>query len=325
VGIKQFYCMAVGQGVLVAVDGGGTVSCLDLKDGKVLWQNRLVGQVRYANAPPWIGGDLVVVQHNNMRTVTAFSLAKGGRVVGKWEAKQFSQCDLTADGLLVLLIDGELTVREVGQINKPLWTHRYDGSRFPAVLACSTESVVVSPDQTGGPLEVLSIPGSGRKVATLKLADVNGMQAVPVDAQFDGQALYVICSAQMIGRRKAYYGRMSSCRGVAVQKFEVPTEKRLWSRMLEDASQYYPNVLPLTVGKDHVVVTARQYNVGMDHFVYVLEAGTGKEVQKINLQVKAGGDAQAQQRRRQGMGQPAMTTGRLVVETSEGVTVYGEK
>jgi outer membrane protein assembly factor BamB len=326
VGIKSFFCMSVGQGVLVVAGADGAVSCVSLKDGQQVWRNQLVGAAKTPFASPWIAGDLVAIPHNNRRTVTCFSLAKEGRVVGKWEAKQSAQCELTPDGLLVLVVDGELTVRDTAQMDKPMWTARYDMNRQPCILAVSGEMVVVSPDRTGGPLDVLSVPGGGRKVATLKLEDVGGMQLVPVDAQFDGESVYVACSsAQEVGQRKAFCGRLSNCRGVTVQKFEIAGEKRVWSQTIEGPTQYYPNFLPLTIGKEHVVVTARQYNVGMSHYVYILDSKTGKEVQKIDLMSKQGADPQVEQRRRQVLCQPVMTTGRLAVENSEGVTVYGEK
>ena len=51
---------------------------------------------------------------------------------------------------------------------------------------------------------------------------------------------------------------------------------------------------------------------------------TCQVVQKIDLQGKGAGPKD-ENRRRQGIGQPVMTNGRLCVETSEGVKIYGER
>ncbi len=324
IGIQTFYSMGVGCGVLVVADRSGTVSCLDIARGKLLWQNTLVGGTRYPVAPPRIAGQMVVLRHNGGKTVTCLSLTRDGRVVGKWQANQWAECELTEDGLLLMMIDGELTVREAAKIDKPLWRCKYDLTRQPTMLGVSSDMIAVSPGNTSGPVEVLSIAG-GRKVATLDIATVAGMPGVPFGAQFDGPNVYVLCGAGVSGRRKGVYGRLSNSRGIGLQKFSLPDGKRQWSRSLEDnTGMYYPGVLPLVIGKDHVVVTARHYQVGMPYFAYVVNLHTGRIAQKIDLQGKGAGPKD-ENRRRQGIGQPVMTNGRLCVETSEGVSVYGER
>jgi len=324
IGIPSLHCMAAGCGVLVAVGRSGKVSCLDIARGELLWQNNLVGGKRYPAAPPRIAGQLVLLRHDGGKTVTALSLARGGRVVGRWQASQWAQCGLTEDGLLVMMIDGELTVREAAKIDKPLWRCKYDVGRQPAVLGLSSDMIAVSPANTSGPVEVLSIAG-GRKVATLGVASVAGVPGVPFDARFDGPNVYVLCAAALSGRRKGSYGRLSNARGLALQKFSLPDGKRLWKCDLEEnPAVYFQNVLPLVLGRDHAIVTARHYQAGMAYYAHVVKLDTGRRVQKIDLQGKGAGPKD-ENRRRQGIGQPVMTNGRLCVETSEGVAIHGER
>jgi len=322
--IRSFYCMGTGCGVLVIADRSGTVVCLDIARGEVLWKSALVGGRRYPVAPPRIAADLVVLRHDGGKTVTCFSLARGGRIIGKWQGSQWSECQVTDDGLLVMMIDGELTAREAGRIDKPLWRRKYDVGRQPAILGVSGDMVAVSPKNTSGPVEVISIT-AGRVVATLDVAAAGGMPGVPFYARFDAKSVYLLCGAGVSGRRNAVYGRLSSSRGIHLQKFSMPDGKRLWNSALEDnAAMYFPSVLPIVIGKDHVIVTARHYQANMVYYTHVVETGTGRRVQKIDLQGKGAG-LQEENRRRQGIGQPVMTNGRLCVETSEGVIIYGER
>jgi len=224
--------------------------------------------------------------------------------------------------MLVMMLDGELSVRELGQIDKPLWQKKYDVARDPAILAAGEELVAVSPNNNDGPVELLTLRG-GRLVAQLQTEAVEGMPGVPFDACFDGDGVYVLCSAGMSGRRKALFGRQSNCRGINLQRFSAKDGRRLWSRDLESTAQFYPNVLPLTVGREHVVVTARHYQIGLPYYAYIVNRDNGGVVQKLALQGKGAGAQET--RRRQAVGPAVMTNRRLVVEGSEGVTIYGER
>ena len=147
---------------------------------------------------------------------------------------------------------------------------------------------------------------------------------VAFDAAFDRGNIFLLCTAGLNGRRGGQYGQITNTRGINLQKFNLADGKRLWSRDIESAARYYPNVLPITVGRKHVVVSARHYQAGLTCYVHVIESETGQEVQKIDLRA-AGGGGKDESRRRQAMGPPVMTAGRLVVETSEGVRINGEK
>jgi len=325
VGIRSFYCMGAGQGVLAVADSGGNVSCLDLANGKLLWQNTLVGgRSRMPLGAPQIGGGLVIFRSDSGKSVTAMSLSREGRVVATWKAKQWCQVEINADGILLMLLDGELTAREPGRIDKPLWKVEYEGVKNPTIIGVSTEMLALAPDMSGGDVELLSIPGGGRKVASLTPARIEGQAPIAFDAVFDRDGIFLLCTAGLSGRRRGQYGQITNTRGINLQKFNTGDGKRLWSRDLENASIYYSNVLPMTVGKNNVVVSARHFQSGRPCYVHVIESRTGREAQKIQLG-NARVASQNETRRRQAMGPPVMTAGRLVIETAEGVSVNGEK
>ena len=327
VGITSFYSMGAGQGVLAVADSRGKVSCLDLANGKLLWQNTLVGgRSRTPLGAPQIGGGLAIFRTDSGKSVTAMSLSREGRVVATWKAKQWSQVEINADGIVLMLLDGELTAREPSRIDKPLWKVEYEGVKNPTIIGVSTEMLVLAPDMSGGDVELLSIPGGGRKVASLTPARIEGQAGIAFDAAFDRDGVFLLCTAGLNGRRKGQYGQITNTRGINLQKFNQGDGKRLWSRDLENdnAAIYYSNAVPMTVGKNHVVVSARHYQSGRSCYVHVIESKTGREAQKIVLD-KSRASSQTAIRRRQAMGPSVMTAGRLVVETAEGVSVNGEK
>jgi hypothetical protein len=89
-------------------------------------------------------------------------------------------------------------------------------------------------------------------------------------------------------------------------------------------AMFYPNILPIVVGQKHVAVSARHFQIGMPCHTYVVDAETGKISQKFDMRGGAAG-VKDEARRRQAIGQPVMTDGRLCVENVEGVTVYGKQ
>jgi outer membrane protein assembly factor BamB len=324
VGLGSFYCMGAGQGVLVLTDIAGKVICLDLANGKKLWENNLTGlRSRLPLGPPLIGGGLVLFRTDAGRTVTALSLSRQGRVVASWSGKQASDVAITEDGILLMMIDGELTAREAESLDRPIWKVNYDVNRNPGIIGATVDMLAVARDSSGGPVDVLSIPGAGRKLVSLQTGPIEGSPGVAIEAAFDRGQLYVLCSAGLDLPRRGHYGRITNARGLGLQKFNLADGKRVWSRDIENTAMRYPNVLPMVVGQNHVAVSARHNLIGQSCWVHVIDSQTGQDVQKIDL--GSVGAVAKDQLRRQSMGPPVMTNGRLVVETGEGVSVHGEK
>jgi outer membrane protein assembly factor BamB/tetratricopeptide (TPR) repeat protein len=323
VGLGSFYCMGAGQGVLVLADTAGKVVCLDIANGKKFWENNLTGgQSRLPLGPPRIGGGLVVFRCDAGRTVTAMSLSRQGRVVGSWTGKQSSEAAVTEDGIILLMIDGELTARETERLDKPMWKVSYDANKNPGMIGVTGEMLAVASDSSGGCVDVLSIPGGGRRLSSLAPGPIEGSPGVAIEAAFDRGQVFLLCTAGLTMPRRVPYGQVTSARGLGLQKFNLADGKRLWSRDIENTATYYPGVLPMVVGRNHVLVSAKHNQAGQNCYVHVIESQTGQDVQKIDLRnAEAGAKDQF---RRPAMGPPVMTNGRLVVETAEGVSVHGE-
>ncbi|MCD6303494.1 MAG: hypothetical protein J7M21_00860, partial [Planctomycetes bacterium] len=259
------------------------------------------------------------------KTIVCLSLAHGGRLVGKWQAQRWATCQLTEDGILAMLLDGRLTVRETSRPDKPLWQRQYDATKMPDIVAVCPERLAVSPSIADGRMEILSIPGGGRIEATIPPDRNVSFTTTPVDGRFVGQDLYVVYGVGASGRRRSYGGRLTSSRGLILKKFATEDGRCLWSRDVEaSGTTYYPSILPITVGARHLVLTARHYQSAIPYYAYVLDTGNGKIVQKINLRGRRG-VVKTSTRRQQLTGPVVMTNGRLCAETIEGVTIYGSR
>ena len=59
-----------------------------------------------------IAAGCVYVRHDNFRCLTCFDL-KTGKVLGRWPAKSYLDAYPTEQGMLVMMTDGELSIREL--------------------------------------------------------------------------------------------------------------------------------------------------------------------------------------------------------------------
>ena len=320
-GISSFHCMSVGRGVLVVVDAAGKLTCVEVATGQIRWRAMVVGGGRSVAGPPKIGRGLVLTKHDGNRRLTCFDLVTG-KVVGVWRGS-YVDGYVTGEGLVVTMIDGLLSVLDRGQMGKALWTRKYASGPYSAILAVGANAVVVSPANNNDVVEVLSITGGGRLLASLTGAQVASFKPIPVEAAFDGQNVYVTYSLMAAGRRKYLFGRTSTSRGMIVQKFDL-AGRRLWTRNINTAARSYYYCLPVVIGKKHLVVTARQTNYTMPSHVHVLTGVHGRQVEQIDLR-GAGANPTTLTYRMSAIGPPVMTGGRLCVETGQGVSIYGER
>jgi len=324
-GLGSFYTMGAGEGVLIVADTSGKVVCLDLASGKKLWDNRIAGrQSRLPYGAVKIRGSVAVFRSDNSKTVTVLSLSRQGRLLQSWTAKQRADVEITPDGLLLLMLDGALTVREPGNLGNPIWEVPYDVEKHPGILAASRDMVAVASDASGGPVHVLSITGSGARLASLETGRLDDVPARAFDAAFDRGSLLVMCAAGVSLPRHGQQDSRTNVRGLSLHKFSLADGKALWKAHVAGPTVNLMKVLPMVIGRDHVVVTARHYLTNTPCCAHVIDLKDGREVQKIGLGGR-GANVATDRRRRMVMVKPVMTSGRLVVETAEGVSVYGEK
>jgi len=335
VGVTQFGCISAGADVILLASRDGNMTCLDLATGTERWRARISGRYKYLTGSPYIGGGVVLAANNSGKEIFCYSL-KTGKLLAKWSASRYAQAALSDRGFVVLMLDGTLSVREVAGLSKaPIWTRKYAQTRqvagraltdYPAILSVSQDRIVVSPSGYNGKLEVLSLTGAGQVMFTLETTSVSGQPGLPADAWFDNGDLYVACSMAASARRKQAYGRFSTARGLSVQKFTLAagaaTGKAVWNCDVDIDPRNTGQVLPVTLAGAHVVAFAKHYQTNRAVHAMVIEARTGKVLEKVDMVGKAD-DAAVRTKRQRMIGPPVVTNGRMCVETCEGITVYG--
>ena len=316
--------MAVGEGVAVVVDASGRVACVELATGNVLWNDvNLVGQAKMPSAPPQIVGGKVLIRHEYGRKTTCLDVGDHGRVLGKWDGGTSVDAAFAPNGNLAVLADGTLSLYDGAQIGgKPLWTRRYDRNRQPVLLAVDNDYVAVAPSNLTPLVEVMAMTGGDQPALSVSLPDQSNQRVYPVDATFEGPNLFVTASAQPVNMRQNMQQRFY-LRGLSLHRIDLDRKRRAWSYEVE-APGPGPTLLMTSpvVGRNHVAMAARNVQGG-ESAVHIIDMQTGKRAGKIDLMGRVQALDAAQQRRLQMIGPPAMTNGRLVVETLEGVVVYG--
>jgi len=325
VGVSGSSYMATGDGVFVAADRQGRVFCLDMATGELKWPATLTGTSshRRLTTPPRISGGVVTVEHGSYKRLTAFE-ARTGRSLGTRTGQHSAMGFSPERDALVRLVDGELAVLSRTHIDTPRLTRTYDRSQYPAILAVGRNYVIVSPSMRTGGVEFLRFSEGEEPVAAFSMQGEAGRPAIPVDVVMDGEAVYVACGQQVSSRRKQTYGRLSQLRGMTIQKYQLGSSRPTWVRKIESDGTGYRQILPMVLGRDYLVVVARNTSRGASHYAWVLDAETGKVEHKIELDAANGNSVQQEQRLRC-IGPAVMTNGRLVVETAEGLVVYGSK
>ncbi|HUT56564.1 MAG TPA: PQQ-binding-like beta-propeller repeat protein, partial [Phycisphaerae bacterium] len=322
--VPGVHSVAVGEGVLVFFGSAGKLVCVDVATGKVLWTNSLVSADKRPSAPPQILGSRLLVSSNRSRQVTCFDMAAEGRVIGTWSGSRRAEGVFADNGMLVLLVDGQLKVYDPAQLTgTPLWSRKYEATQYPTILAVSNDHIAVLPSRSKQVLEVLSMIGGDQIAMSLSLPDMNGHKTFPAYARFEGQNLYVVGSAYNAGLVSSY-GQTLYWRGVSLHRVDLREKRRVWSCELSKDLQLLFMVAPLTVGRDHLAMTLRTASNGWPmSAVHIIDARTGKKVAKVGLAGKLEAWDSNRSRRMLSIGPAVMTNGRLCVETLEGVVIYG--
>ena len=315
-GVSGSVTIAVGAGVVIAIDSNGRVGCADIATGRNAWRSNLVGGNRHPYGVPDIGAGHAIVRHNGVRSMTCFDL-KTGKVVKRWSAQRAAQGYVLEGGLIAVMVDGTVELIDPSTVSKPLWTKAYPANDGAAILAASSKHIVVAPHQTSQAVEVLATMRGEAAAARFSTALVDGRAAIPVDAAVDDAAVYLVCSLSPVGAKKSYY-ELSQAAGLVVQKYDLTRRRVVWHKMLlRDGTRY---ALPITLGREHLVVMSLPQQPTEPVEAWVLVLADGRQAEKLDLIGKE--TDQAVLRLRARLGPPVMTNGHLCVETVKGVTVY---
>ena len=330
--VSQLMGMAMSDDLLIVQTTSGrdgSVVAVDMKDGKTVWEHKLPQSAFPWRQPPQVGGGILVTVHGqNQWTSSVFDL-KTKKLLGTAElGNNTGQAVVTADGL-VLLNDGSAIrlVEPILGMDRPIWKVAMPKAMQPAILSTTSTRMVVSPDASSGLIEVRSLVHYGRIERTLETENVAGQAAVPVSADLRGDRLYVMTTIQAGNiQQNRLANRVTYSMMPSLQVFDVTTGKLLWKLQCEAPGSPQCFVMPPEVGASHVTLLIKPTSWNMESTAYVLEAETGKTVQKISLpgiQPAAGAAMQQRYTRFQWLASPVMASGRVVVETNSGLAVHG--
>lgn len=323
--------LAVGGGYMICLDASGNLAGVDLASGEH-WQNTInvvkpnpqMGQPGTVIGIPQIGGGVVIIPLNQMRSLVAYSL-KSGKILQKWDGTKVADALITPDGLIATLVDNTLDVREGKNLDKPLWTKKYeDPATTLSLLAVSKDNIALAV-RNRSQIEVLPVTGGGKVSATLRAKDVGGATAVPLEGKFDEGALYVSCSIATVVSRRANPNQPINLRNLSIQKFDLTaaSEQPVWARALDMDPQNGGGLLPLVVGKQ-VAVTVKSFRPEAPGNVVLLDSKDGQVLSKSASLAGRNAEGKADRLRHLAIGTPVLLDGRLCVETIEGITVYGK-
>jgi len=323
-GITSVSYMAAADGVLVVTDTAGKVVCVDMADGKIRWVgSKLTGPSKATVGPARIAHGVVMVQSNSYKTLTCFDV-KGGKVVAKWAGNSYAEGRMTPEGLILVLVDGVVSMHDPVQISHPLWVRKYDEPGKPILLTSSAGQLFVSEGVYSPWIDVVSM-SSGSRLARVKIESFNGAQTSITGAVARDGNLYVTFGGVVSGNRKRYFGRQTMIRGLGVQKIDLGDERVVWRKEL-GAANYYFKTLPLTVTDRTVVAAPMDSQQTIPRKIYLIDTEQGRNLQSIEVYKGLTGVMKQEDRLRLGaMFQPVLIKGRLLVETFNGLSVYKQK
>ena len=328
--IGSLQVMGTGDGVFVAAGNGGKVACVEIASGDVMWRAQLQGHGKSPGGPPRIRAGMVLLQNDGNKRVTCLSIEDGGRVLGEWAGKNPGavHAEISPQGLIVLLDNGVLSVRRPGKQDMPLWTRTYKAGGYPVIVAVSAEHIAISPNMREPAIEVLATLGGkeGRVLAEWTLEDCSGQKSVAAEGVFEGGSLYVFSGAamRMSAQRRMMWGRSTYCHALGIQRFDLSRKAGgpVWSTALDTAGGQPVFPLEPVVGRDHVLLMGMHTNIRFPLHAWILNKSTGTVAEKLDL-LDGANDPQARQRRQVALGMPVMTNRQLLVETYDGVDVFG--
>jgi hypothetical protein len=315
--------MAIADGLAVFSDNGARLACVDLATGEVLWNDvRMRGrQMGPISGPPEIHGRYILVRYYQGQKMTCLDARDHGRVLNEWQGSSTVNGIFAPNGTLAVLDGRTLSVFDAAQLGgKPLWTRaKYEPSRQPVLLAVSNDYVAVAPSSTASSsVEILPVSGGDQSAATIQLPEIGGQRSLPLNATIDGASLLVTTSGTQVGGR-VYAGQPYVLQTLGLHRVDLEKKKRSWSY---DGGASNAFASEPVVGLEHVAMLYKNTS-GYDMGVHVLDLQTGKRVGKVDFAGRYSIQDQRVQQRLYMLGPPAMTNGRLAVETMEGVAVYG--
>ncbi len=299
-------------------------------------------------SPPVIGGELAVFSHmdGRGRGLSVIDL-KNGKLLDTLMGRESARAFITSTGLLVTMVDGELAIRnrESFDTKEPILTIAYQADLQPAIIGVSNQYVAVVPSKTGQTVELVSLHGSSvLRHIELKLETERKLKSPPQLAVFDGPSVYITFASSASGVGPLLSLSPSMLRDPLLAKFDTSTGRELWQRELVTEKRDLRRaflVVPPAFGRSNLALQMRGIGAGLRCDILNQEAG--EIVQDVSLTRASTPDRSRAARRKmvaeageqwsvpgtspknsRQINIPVITSGRLMVETERGITVYGE-
>lgn len=318
--------VALGGDWLAVLGVGGQITAVDVRTGKRVLSRKLAGQAWLA-APQIGGGTLAVAHGMRIMQLSVFDLNRDA-LLGTIDLSRSAQVHLTADGLLLVCDGGSLRMIEpVLGINRDIWSVGLVKSSYPAIVGATHAQVMVSPSSRSGLIELRSLADGGRIVRTFQTRAIRGAAAAPCWARIAGGRLYVITSQARGGAAQVLDGRLRYTPVPSLQAFDLASGELLWATELSVGGQVNVFLMLPEICRGHVGVGVKQHAT-QPSTVMIIDGRSGRIVQKVELPavVQAGGAAVARLHARHlWLGGPAISNGRMTLETHDALRVYGKK
>ncbi len=315
---------------LVVLTYDKDIIVLDMHSGKEIWKTRVSSRQGFSwSAPPQItsrgessksGGILLVSRsRGNAKQVVAYDMSTW-KSLGSISMTRIGQAHLTPEGLILVSNGKSLRLIEpILGIDRSIWS--IDMPSGHAIIGATDTHVIVSPVAGSNVVELRSLTDNGRIVRTFQCKS-----SMPTGAVIAGNRLYVITDTRTYSRHLPVTGRISAGIAATLNAFELTSAKMLWSVDLRanPARRTHTYIMPLQIGRNHLCAMVKEQNFNTSPVVMTVKTSNGKVVQKLTLPNANGINRRQRHPRHMLLSSPAITAGRLVVETHNGLEVYGK-
>lgn len=224
---------------------------------------------------------------------------------------------LPGDGRWAVAVNGSLALYNVEESNKPVLQTMLHAHRDEDATLLGWGADFLAARTTGETVLLYSLRNPARSPVTLRLSLEGTRMITPFRATFDARRVYVLSSLGSAGRNLGQPMRPYAVQGLAAAAFDPVTGKQLWSRELAPAKDVAALQSVTETRRHLVVVLWRVDDTG--GVCLLIDKATGEVVQRLTLPGKSKESVPLFHRRR-----AIVTDGRLIVETGEGITVFGQ-
>jgi outer membrane protein assembly factor BamB/tetratricopeptide (TPR) repeat protein len=319
----RFACMGMGDDAFLVADSDGMLICLEVETGKQRWENKIrIGNNRRRGRrrigwPMKFLGRYVAIRSSNYDRVVLFDLETGKAV--EEHKGNMAQVQADPDGMILLAAGDKLQAFTQDDVSKPTWERSYRGHAPVNILLADAQVSVVASSTSKPRIDVFSSMSAGKPLVSIETAKVSGKAFVPLRAVTDKRGgLLVVGTTSLRGNVGQHYGRLTSCRNYHMQRYDLGSGNLTWSRELLGNEQHLLDQ-PLQLAGRYILATAV---TNMDAFTWLIDVKTGKVARRIEMGDRANGSARARVR---SLSIPAVTSGRLAIEDTDGITIYRGK